>query len=380
MSQGKSGIEFLRNNSLRTIDFWLIVPILSITTIGLYVLNLVLSQGFEGYPGIFYKQVAAVVIGVTIALVICLLDTQFMKLIGWIMYGVSILLLVWVLIDGFTLESTWGADSWMQLPVLGTFQPSELTKIGLVIVSSYVLEDMGSKTISMIRGWVYLAIIYGIPLLLIMKQPDFGTAMVIVFSFVCMLFVWNMKYRYFLLAISVAVVGIIPMVWNFYLKPFQKKRILSLIFEGSDPVAEWNLVQSKAAIASGGLNGNHTGILVKVPVKESDFIYSAVSERMGFIGTTAILLLAFFFLIRCLYVASKSSRKAYSYIVVGLTGSYAFHFIENMGMCVGLLPITGIPLPFVSYGGTAMMVNFISLGFILNISMDRKPTSGYGNA
>ncbi|MBO4474013.1 MAG: rod shape-determining protein RodA [Clostridiales bacterium] len=380
MNQGKSGIEFLRNNSLRTVDFWLIVPILSITTIGLYVLNLVLSQGFEGYPGIFYKQAIAAVIGVTIALIICLLDTQFMKLIGWIMYGVSVLLLIWVLIDGFTLESTWGADSWMQLPILGTFQPSELTKIGLVIVSSYVLEDMANKVITMIRGWVYLAIIYGIPLLLIMKQPDFGTAMVIIFSFICMLFIWNMKYRYFLLAISVAVVGIIPVVWNFYLKPYQKKRILSLIFEGSDPVAEWNLVQSKAAIASGGLTGNHTGILVKVPVKESDFIYSAVSERMGFIGTTAILLLAFFFLVRCLYVASKSSRKAYSYIVVGLTGSYAFHFIENMGMCVGLLPITGIPLPFVSYGGTAMMVNFISLGFILNISMDRKASSGFGDS
>ena len=142
MSQGKSGIEFLRNNSLRTVDFWLIIPILSITTIGLYVLNLVLSQGFEGYPGIFFKQVIAAVIGVTIAMTICLLDTQFMKLIGWILYGVSLLLLVWVIIDGFTLESTWGADSWMRLPVLGTFQPSELTKIGLVIVTSYVLEDM----------------------------------------------------------------------------------------------------------------------------------------------------------------------------------------------------------------------------------------------
>ncbi len=376
MSQGKSGIEFLRNNSLRTVDFWLIIPILSITTIGLYVLNLVLSQGFEGYPGIFFKQVIAAVIGVTIALTICLLDTQFMKLIGWILYGVSLLLLVWVIIDGFTLESTWGADSWMRLPILGTFQPSELTKIGLVIVSSYVLEDMGNKTISMIRGWVYLGMIYGPPMLLILKQPDFGTAMVILFSLVCMLFIWNLKYRYFLLAISGTVVGIVPMIWSFYLKPYQKKRILSLIFEGSDPVSEWNLVQSKAAIASGGLTGNHTGILVKVPVKESDFIYSAVSERMGFIGTTAILLLAFFFLVRCLYVASKSSRKAYSYIVVGLTGSYAFHFIENMGMCVGLLPITGIPLPFVSMGGTAMMVNFISLGFILNISMDRKSAGG----
>ena len=376
MSQGKSGIEFLRNNSLRTVDFWLIIPILSITTIGLYVLNLVLSQGFEGYPGIFFKQVIAAVIGVTIALTICLLDTQFMKLIGWILYGVSLLLLVWVIIDGFTLESTWGADSWMRLPILGTFQPSELTKIGLVIVSSYVLEDMGNKTISLIRGWVYLAMIYGPPMLLILKQPDFGTAMVILFSLVCMLFIWNLKYRYFLLAISGTVVGIVPMIWSFYLKPYQKKRILSLIFGGSDPVSEWNLVQSKAAIASGGLTGNHTGILVKVPVKESDFIYSAVSERMGFIGTTAILLLAFFFLVRCLYVASKSSRKAYSYIVVGLTGSYAFHFIENMGMCVGLLPITGIPLPFVSMGGTAMMVNFISLGFILNISMDRKSAGG----
>ena len=376
MSQGKSGIEFLRNNSLRTVDFWLIIPILSITTIGLYVLNLVLSQGFEGYPGIFFKQVIAAVIGVTIALTICLLDTQFMKLIGWILYGVSLLLLVWVIIDGFTLESTWGADSWMRLPILGTFQPSELTKIGLVIVSSYVLEDMGNKTISLIRGWVYLAMIYGPPMLLILKQPDFGTAMVILFSLVCMLFIWNLKYRYFLLAISGTVVGIVPMIWSFYLKPYQKKRTLSLIFEGSDPVSEWNLVQSKAAIASGGLTGNHTGILVKVPVKESDFIYSAVSERMGFIGTTAILLLAFFFLVRCLYVASKSSRKAYSYIVVGLTGSYAFHFIENMGMCVGLLPITGIPLPFVSMGGTAMMVNFISLGFILNISMDRKSAGG----
>ena len=376
MNQGKSGIEFLKNNSLRTVDFWLIIPILSITTIGLYVLNLVLSQGYDGYPTIFYKQVIAAVIGVMIAFVICLLDTQFMKFIGWVLYGVSLMLLVWVIIDGFTLESTWGADSWMKLPVLGTFQPSEMTKIGLVIVSSYVLEDMAAKTISMIRGWVYLGIIYGIPLLMILKQPDFGTAMVIVVSFACMLFIWNMKYRYFLLAISGLIVGVIPIVWNFYLAPYQKKRILSLVFEGSDPVSEYNLVQSKAAVASGGLTGNHTGILVKVPVKESDFIYSAVSERMGFIGTTAIVVLAFFFLVRCLYVASKSSRKAYSYIIVGLTASYAVHFIENMGMCVGLLPITGIPLPFVSMGGTAMMVNFISLGFILNISMDRKATTG----
>ena len=371
MNQGKSGIEFLKNNSLRTVDFWLIIPILSITTIGLYVLNLVLSQGYDGYPTIFYKQVIAAVIGVMIAFVICLLDTQFMKFIGWVLYGVSLMLLVWVIIDGFTLESTWGDDSWMKLPVLGTFQPSEMTKIGLVIVSSYVLEDMAAKTISMIRGWVYLGIIYGIPLLMILKQPDFGTAMVIVFTFVCMLFTWGVRYRYFLLAFSTFVVIVIPAVWTFYLETYQKNRILSLVFQGSDPRSEYNLMQSKAAIASGGLTGNHTGILTSVPVKESDFIFAAISEHMGFIGTTTVIILAFFFLCRCLYVAARIPSKTASYTITGLTGYFAFHFIENMGMAVGLLPITGIPLPFISLGGTAMLINYLAFGVILNYSMSR---------
>ena len=109
-------------------------------------------------------------------------------------------------------------------------------------------------------------------------------------------------------------------------------------------------------------------------MKESDFIFSAVSEHMGFIGTTAVILLSFAFLMRCLYVASKASQKSYSYAVICLTGWFAFHFIENMGMNVGLLPITGIPLPFISLGGTALMVNFISIGIILNISMERHLT------
>jgi len=124
-------------------------------------------------------------------------------------------------------------------------------------------------------------------------------------------------------------------------------------------------------IVLGGFVGNIIGIYVKVPVKESDFIFAAISEHLGFIGTTAIILLTFFFLCRCMFVSSRATRPAYSYIVVGLAASFAFHFIENMGMSVGLLPVTGIPLPFVSLGGTAMMVNYIAFGIILNISMDR---------
>ena len=376
MEKSKSGIERLRNNNyLRTVDYFLIVPVFLLTVIGIYVLNKVLSSGFDDYPRNLYKQIFAAGLGIVITLIICLLETHFMKLVGWAIYLASLFLLILVPIDGFSMEYKWGADSWLSIPVVGMFQPSELAKIGLVMVASQVFEMMGEKEISIIRGLGYLALIYAPPMLLILNQPDLGTAMVIIFSFVCILFVWGVKYRYFLLAISAAIVVGIPFIWNFYLAPYQKKRILSLVFEGTNISGEYNLVQSKAAIASGGLAGNNTGVFVRVPVKESDFIYSAVSEHLGFIGTTAVIFLAFFFLCRCIYVAARSKRKAYSYIIIGLTSAFAVHFIENMGMSVGLLPITGIPLPFISLGGTSMMVNYISFGIILNISMDRKISS-----
>ena len=370
---GKSGIEKLRNTQyFRKVDYYLIVPIFLITVIGLYVLNQVLKDGYEAYPNNLYRQVGAAIVGMAITAFLCAMDTQILRAFGWIIYGVSMFLLVLVPIDGYDLTWKWGADSWLNLPVIGNFQPSELMKIGLAMAAADIFERMYEKKVTLLKGLGLLALTYGPPMLLILSQPDFGTAMVIVFSFVCVVFVFGLKYRYFLLATSGIIVIGIPFVWNFYLKDYQKKRILPLIFEGTDPESEYNLIQSKAAIASGGLSGNHTGILVSVPVKESDFIFSATSEHLGFIGTTALSILAFFFLCRCLFVASKASRSAYSYMIIGLTASFAFHYIENMGMAVGLLPITGIPLPFVSYGGTAMLVNYISFGIILNISMELK--------
>ena len=370
---GKSGIEKLRNTQyFRKVDYYLIVPIFLITVIGLYVLNQVLKDGYEAYPNNLYRQAAAAVIGMAIAAFLCVMDTQILRAFGWAIYGGALFLLILVPIDGYDLTWKWGADSWLNLPVIGNVQPSELMKIGLAMAAADIFERIHEKKVSMLKGMGLLALTYGPPMLLILNQPDTGTAMVIMFSFACIVFVWGMKYRYFLLSASGIIVIGLPLAWNFYLKDFQKKRILSLVFEGTSPESEWNLVQSKAAIASGGLSGNHTGILVTVPVKESDFIFSATSEHLGFIGTTAIILLAFFFLCRCLFVASRASRPAYSYMIVGLTASFAFHYIENMGMAVGLLPITGIPLPFVSYGGTAMLVNYISFGIILNISMELK--------
>jgi rod shape determining protein RodA len=241
----------------------------------------------------------------------------------------------------------------------------------MIIVTAYFLEAVKNKEMPMLKGFLYIGLVDGIPLLLIWKQPDFGTMMVIIFSLFCMIYVWGVKYRYLFLGISVVIVGVIPILWNFIFTSVQKSRILSFVFAGSDPSGEYNLVQAKTAIASGGLIGNQTGEIVSVPVKWSDFIYTAISEHMGFIGTTTVILLSFFFLTRCVFVAAKATQKSYTYTVIGLTGAFAFHFIENMGMSVGLLPITGIPLPFISLGGSALLVNFISFGIILNISMER---------
>ena len=373
MDKAGSGVVRLRGkDGFKTVDYYLVVPVLAMTIIGLYVLQKVLSKGYAAYPGNYYRQIVATVGGVICALIISLLDEHFLKIIGRLIYAVSLFLLILVPIDGYSLAGTWGADSWLKLPVIGNFQPSELAKIGLILVAADIFEMMHNKEVTLLKGFGIMAAVYAPPMLLILTQPDFGTAMVIVFTFICMLFTWGVRYRYFLLAFSTFVVVVVPLVWTFYLEPYQKNRILSLVFQGSDPRSEYNLLQSQHAIASGGLTGNHTGILTTVPVKESDFIFAAISEHMGFIGTTAVIILAFFFLCRCLYVANKASRKSFSFIVVGLTASFAFHFIENMGMSVGLLPITGIPLPFLSLGGTAMLVNYISFGIILNISMENR--------
>ena len=372
MGKVGSGVVRLRGkDGLKAVDYYLVVPVLTMTIIGLYVLQRVLSKGYAAYPGNYYRQIVATVGGVICALIISLLDEHLLKVVGRIIYAAALFLLILVPIDGYSLAGTWGADSWLKLPVIGNFQPSELAKIGLVMLAADIFEQMHNKEITMLKGFGKMAAVYAPPMLLILAQPDFGTAMVIVFTFICMLFAWGVRYRYFLLAFSSFIVIVVPLVWTFYLKPYQKERILSLLFQGSSPQSEYNLQQSKMAIASGGLAGNHTGILTPVPVKESDFIFAAISEHMGFIGTTTVIILAFFFLCRSLYVAAKVKSKSASYMMTGFTGYFAFHFIENMGMAVGLLPITGIPLPFMSLGGTAMLINFIAFGVMLNISINR---------
>ena len=370
----KTGIEQLQKSTyFRAMDYWLLIPVLCITLIGLTVLNQVMAVRFpDAYPAIFYKQAGAALVGLMMALLLSVFEVPTLRLIGWMIYGVSVILLVVVLVDNFSMEDQWGADRWLNLPFIGSFQPSELTKIGLAMVSAMIFEAMQHQRIKNWQGFIALLSIYAVPIMLILRQPDFSTSMVLVFMFVCMLFIWGLRWRYVLLGLSGAVVAL-PLAWLFYFQPYQKNRILTFLYPGHDPDASYNLIQSRLAISSGGLAGSQRDIPVHVPVKESDFIYAAVSEHMGFIGTTALLILIFFFLVRIFYVASKvhERRPSSAFMLSGMGAALAFHFIENIGMTVGLLPVTGVPLPFVSHGGTAMLTNYIGLGIMLSISMDR---------
>lgn len=367
------GFEQLKKKTyFRVMDYWMLIPVLVITLIGLFVLSRVLSDGFgDAYPMNLYRQIGAVLAGLLVALVLSGIDVPTHRLIAWTIYALSLLLLVYVLVDGFSMKEDWGSDSWLNLPYIGSFQPAELAKIGLAMSAATVFEWMHQKK-TYWQGAIILGLMTLAPLLLIMKQPDFGTAMVLVFMMIGMVFASGIRWRYVLLGLSSLVI-MVPLAWFFYFNDFQKNRILTVLYPGHDPAASYNLLQARLAIASGGLIGSTRETPIHVPVKESDFIYTAISEHMGFIGTTALLLLVFFFLARALYVASKIHplRLSAALTMVGLTTGMAFHFIENLGMCVGLLPITGIPLPFVSLGGTAMVVNFFALGIMLSISMER---------
>ncbi len=368
----RPGLEQLKRQTyFRILDYYLVVPVIIIVLIGLFVLNSVQAELFsEGFPMNWYRQVGAALAGLLIAMVLSVVEVPTLRLVAWAIYGISVVLLVVVLLDNFSLEAETGSDSWLNLPVVGSFQPSELAKIGLAMTTASVLEWMRAER-RYWQGSLILLVLYAVPLALIAKQPDFGTAMVIVFILVCMVFAWGIRWRYVLLGLSAFLIAL-PLGWFFYFADYQKNRILTFLYPGHDPAASYNLMQARMAIAVGGLTGSGHGTSVHVPVKESDFIYTAVSEQMGLVGTTALLLLIFFFLLRGLTVAArlKNRQPAAALTLIGLIAGMAFHYIENLGMCVGLTPITGIPLPFVSQGGTSMFVNFIALGVMLSISMD----------
>ena len=216
-----------------------------------------------------------------------------------------------------------------------------------------------------------------IPTFLIVKQPDYGTAMVFLAIFAVMLFSYGISLWY-VLGSLVALVAALPFVYLYILPEHAKERINVFLNPQSDPLgAGYNIIQSVLAVGSGkvwgmGLYSGHQTQLGYLPMKTTDFIYSVIGKERGFIVSALVILLFVLLVVRLFYIAKNAKDMYGSLIVAGIAAMFLAHFIENVGMTIGLMPITGIPLPFVSYGGSSMLTNCIAIGLVLSVNRKRK--------
>ena len=294
-----------------------------------------------------------------------------------IFYGASIILLIAVL---FT-KARNGASSWFNIGAF-SLQPAELAKVAVVLFTAVTitkLQERGKFEINIFwKLCIALAVVI-FPVFLIVLQPDYGTAMAYMVSLVLMLYVAGIDKKYIIIA-SILVVIALPLAYFFVLPAHAKTRIDIFLNPESDPKgAGYNVLQSKIAIGSGELtgmgllNGNQTQLGYLSP-KTTDFIYSVIGEEMGFIISSAVILTYVILITKSLYVAKTASDDLGSYIAAGISGIFLFHMAENIGMTLGLLPITGVPLLFISYGGSSMITSYMCIGLLLNISGNRKKT------
>ena len=306
--------------------------------------------------------------------VIAIIMTVKYDIIGrlWpVIYSVDILLLGVVL----TTSKINGMAGWFQL-LDRTFQPSELAKLALIITLSKALTRYKDRPIPNFRYFVYICMHFGIPAVLILAQPDIGTLMVFCVIFVALLFISGFEIKWLFLLGGLAVAALTPVV--FYLAStnnFRWLRLVAFMNPESDPTgSSYQIINSKVTIGSGGLTGKGAlaeGTLTHlnyVPENHTDFIFSVVGETLGFAGAMVLLALYAFVIYRMLLMSYHTSDRFGRLIIIGVMAMLVFHVYENIGMCIGVMPITGIPLPFISYGGTNLVTNMAGIGLVLNVT------------
>lgn len=368
---------------VKQFDYQLFAAILLLSVIGIAVLKSAIGE--SGLSGTWLKQVIYLAVGIVLAITISAIDYKDFKTLGIIVYIISIVLLALVLVLGKEVN---GSKSWLKVPLIGVFQPSELAKVAFAVTLPVFFERL--KEGQQIGKNVIKLIIYtAVPIVLVLLQRDVGTTLVFIFAFIVMLFIYGIPYRYFFIALG-TFAATAPVLWFFVIPekfPHIKGRILTFIFPETDLQGNGlQVFRSKMTIGSGELFGkglfhglqtqNSSSVVssYNVPFKQTDFIFSVIGEELGFIGSMLVIATIFFILFRCIYI-SMNSRDAYgSFLVICITSILGFHFIENIGMSVGVLPVTGIPLPFVSQGGSSLLANYLNVGILLSVSMRRKKT------
>ena len=362
----------LNKKLLKNIEWSILICVVILTTIGCVALYSA-TQSTEHDELI--KQL--VWLGVSIPIVIGIISIDYELIIKFapIGYGIILALLIGVL---FTSPIN-GATSWFIIgPV--SIQPAEFAKIFVVLTMALAIskiQENGKSEISKPLKLLLCLLIVAVPVLLIIRQPDYGTAIAFIIATVFMLFAAGINKKYILITLLLVVVAL-PILYFYVLPEHAKTRIDVFLNPDLDPRGSgYNIIQSKLAIGSGQLlgmgvrQGNQTQLGYLYP-KTTDFIFSVIGEEMGFVIAGLIIVLYVVLITKIIYIAKTSKDDKGSYVAIGIAGIFVFHMVENIGMTMGLLPITGVPLPFVSYGGSSLLTNLILIGLVLNISGRRK--------
>lgn len=345
------------------IDGWLLFILMLLAATGFFILysgsgrNLMMVQ----------KQMMSFGVGLVAMLVVAQLEPRFMARWCAPLYLVGLGLLVVVEVMG---HHSMGAQRWINIPGLIRFQPSELMKVFVPMTLAWYLARY-SLPVNFKHVAISLLLIF-IPCVLIARQPDLGTAVLVALAGLFVLFLSGLRWRWIIAAIAAAVPAMVIM-WLYVMRSYQRTRVMTFLNPESDPLGSgWNIIQAKAAIGSGGVFGkgwlagtqSHLDFL---PESHTDFIIAVLAEEFGLVGVTMLLVLYLLLLARAAFITMQAQTLFGKLLAGALTLTFSVYVFVNMGMVSGLLPVVGVPLPFISFGGTSMVTLMITGGILMSI-------------
>jgi len=358
--------------SYRDFDWVLLSFVLILCALG--VVQIHSATMHTKFAGAHIRQIYWVLAGVGGMFLVSLLNYQaLLEKVHWF-YIVSLASLISVLLFG---QKYLGARRWIKMPWNVHFQPSEWVKLILILAMAKYFAELHQRELSW-SDFVKAGAIVGVPMLMVLAQPDLGTALTYLPIAIMGLFLGGLRVRQ---AVPVVVIGAVLVGTVFFservhiLKPYQKERLTSFLNPDADRQGSgYQVNQSLIAVGSGGIWGSSQGSqthLAFLPVPQTDFIFAAFAEEHGFVGSLGVLLLYFIVLMRLTQNAQTAPDRAGTFLVMGVVAVLSFHVLVNVGMVVGFMPVTGIPLPLMSYGGSSVLFMFLALGMVMNVRMRR---------
>jgi len=353
--------------SFKDFDWTLVIFVLIICTLGVFEIRSATTH--TKFAGAHIKQVYWIAGGFAGMLIVSVINYQvLLERVHW-MYIVAVASLMSVLVFG---QKYLGARRWVKLPGGNHFQPSEWVKLILILAVAKYFADLQQRELSW-TDFAKAGAIVGVPMLMVLAQPDLGTALTYLPIAVMGLFLGGLRWKQALIVIMLGGM-LMPLAWH-HLKPYQKDRLVSFMAPDADARGSgYQVKQSLIAVGSGGIFGSSNGSqthLSFLPVPQTDFIFAAFSEEHGFVGAIGLLLLYFIVLMRLTQNAQTAPDRAGTFIVMGVVAVLTFHILVNVGMVLGFMPVTGIPLPLMSYGGSSVLFMFLALGIVMNVRMRR---------